>query len=173
MKKLNLFFVVMAVLVFIVWSVNTKRSTVVKEEPEAPVKETISIVSQESSKGTKPSPKLIEAELSEQFDDYLKDLPTNDDLQNLTEEEVHHTPEIIKQGGEVIGRIHEEAQREPVKRVGAMVFFKKCAEDEQLAISIRAVCLHKIYKLIPEWEIPVPLAESNIPQEVLDLALKL
>lgn len=103
----------------------------------------------------------------------LKSLPIVDDLQNLTADEIHHTPEIIKNGGELIGKIHDEAELDPAKRVDAMNFFKNCTEDKQIATAIRAVCLNKIYKLVPAWKIPAPLSESDIPSEVSDLALKL
>ncbi|HLT21889.1 MAG TPA: hypothetical protein VKZ84_00530 [Bacteriovoracaceae bacterium] len=107
------------------------------------------------------------------FEGHLKSLPTIDDLKNLTEEEVHHTPEIIKDGGELVGVIYDEAQKDPTKRVDAMNFFRKCAEDEKVAVPIRAVCLNRVYKLIPEWEAPVPLIDSKISDEVLDLSMKL
>lgn len=171
MKKISISFIVIAVLIFIFWSLTSKHPSLVEDTSPFQESKTTSVASEEDSIIAPSSSKQIQT--TEQFDDYLKKLPTIDDLQNLTEEEVHYTPEIIKEGGEVIGKIHEEAQRNPDKRVGAMSFFRKCAEDEQLAISIRAVCLHKIYKLIPEWEIPTPLSESNIPDEVLDLAMKL
>lgn len=108
-----------------------------------------------------------------QYDMYFKSLPIMDDLKNLSEEEVHHTPEIIKDGGEVIGRIHEDAENDATKRPDAMSFFKKCVEDQQIVTAIRAVCLNKIYKLIPEWQIPVPLTDAEISKDVLELALKL
>lgn len=103
----------------------------------------------------------------------FKSLATVDDLKNLTANEVHHTPEILKNGGELIGRIHDEAQSEPAKRVDALNFFKRCTEDSQIATAIRAVCLSKVYKLIPEWKLPVPLSEEKISREVSELAMKL
>lgn len=103
----------------------------------------------------------------------FKSLATVDDLKNLTANEVHHTPEILKNGGELIGRIHDEAESDPAKRVDALNFFKRCTEDGQVATAIRAVCLSKVYKLIPQWKIPVPLNETSIPHEVSELALKL
>lgn len=122
--------------------------------------------------------KLEASDLKVELSDYqskldrdLKSLPTMDDLQNLTFDEVHHTPEIIKNGGELIGKIQDEAEMDSSKRVDAMSFFKKCTEDAQIAVAIRAVCLNKVYKLVPVWKIPAPL--SNVSDEVSDLALKL
>lgn len=115
-----------------------------------------------------------------EFSDYqnklerdFKSLATVDDLKKLTASEVHHTPEVLKNGGELIGRIHDEAESDPTKRVDAMNFFKRCTEDGQIATAIRAVCLNKVYKLIPHWQIPVPLNEASISHEVSELAMKL
>ncbi|MEA9357218.1 hypothetical protein SHI21_13420 [Bacteriovorax sp. PP10] len=115
-----------------------------------------------------------------EFSDYqnklerdFKSLATVDDLKSLTANEVHHTPEVLKNGGDLIGKIHDEAESDPVKRVDALNFFKRCAEDGQIATAIRAVCLSKVYKLIPEWKLPVPLSEERISREVSELAMKL
>jgi hypothetical protein len=115
----------------------------------------------------------IEIKINEHFNQYLNTLPTAEDFKTLSYEEVHHTPEIIKNGGAIIGRIHSEAQEDVSKRVSAMSFFKSCAEDEKVVPAIRAVCLKKIYKLIPEWKVPVILSEEKISKEVTDLAMKI
>ncbi len=117
--------------------------------------------------------KIPSSDKQNQFNHFIKSLPIIDDLQNLSPEEVHHTPEIIKDGGELIGRIHAEADSDATKRVDAMSFFKKCAEDEQIVTAIRAVCLNKIYKLVPVWKIPTPLSDSRISKDVLKLSHKI
>jgi hypothetical protein len=105
----------------------------------------------------------IEIKINEHFNQYLNTLPTAEDFKTLSYEEVHHTPEIIKNGGAIIGRIHSEAQEDVSKRVSAM----------KVVPAIRAVCLKKIYKLIPEWKVPVILSEEKISKEVTDLAMKI
>lgn len=107
------------------------------------------------------------------FDHQLNSLPTLEDLKALTNEDVHHTPEIIKNGAETVGRVHSEAEADSTKRKSALQFFKSCAEDDMIATAIRAVCLKKIYTLIPKWGIPVILSENKISKEVSDLAMKL
>lgn len=116
---------------------------------------------------------LSEVQNSDDFTQYLNSLPTAEDFKTLTYDEVHHTPEIIKNAGALVGRIHSEAQANTSKRASAMSFFKSCAEDEQVIPAIRAVCLKKVYKLIPEWKIPVILSEEKISKEVADLAMKI
>lgn len=112
-------------------------------------------------------------DFQDSLDQKFKTLATVDDLQQLTEEDVHYTPEVIKDAGGVIGQIHDEAEQDPAKRVPVMHFFKKCAEDPDLVPAIRAVCLNKIYTLIPTWKIPVPISDELISSEVSDLASKL
>lgn len=107
------------------------------------------------------------------FDDRYNSLPTLIDIQNLTEEEVHRTPEIIMFGGEIVGKIHEEGEVIPSKRLDALSFFKRCAEDNQIATPIRAVCLNKIYRLVPAWKIPVSLTDEKFSKTVYELASKL
>ncbi|MCM2350913.1 MAG: hypothetical protein NDI69_12900 [Bacteriovoracaceae bacterium] len=116
---------------------------------------------------------LAQSEFQDILDQKFKTLPTIGDLQQLTAEDVHYTPEVIKEAGGVIGLIQDEAEKDPAKRVPAMHFFKRCAEDQEMVPAIRAVCLSKILKLIPTWQIPVPLSDELISQEITDLASKL
>ena len=104
---------------------------------------------------------------------HYKNLPTLGDLKNLTAEEVHHTPEIITEGGGIIGRVFDKAEKDFKKRPDAMTFFKKCAEDQEIAIAIRASCLNKVLNLVPQWKIPMTVTDEEISKEVFELALKL
>ncbi|EQC48685.1 hypothetical protein M899_1007 [Bacteriovorax sp. BSW11_IV] len=103
----------------------------------------------------------------------LVSLPRVSDLKNLNEHEIHHTPEIILKGASVVGRIHNNAEQLPSKRHEAMLFFKNCLEDENIAIAIRAVCLNKVYTLIPKWRIPILIEEDKISLELKELAKEL
>lgn len=103
----------------------------------------------------------------------IDSLPTIENLKALPEEQLHHTPEIILNGGALIGRIEDQAQQNPSARKEAMRFFKECAEAQNIALPLRAVCLRKIHKLIPDWEIPVLLSNEKISPEVLELSKEL
>lgn len=172
-KKIALIILIFAA-VLIVWSVYSsnkaqlisfanveQKTAVIKNEKINEIK----VIKNESNK--------IEGQGLDQFDQYLNALPTAEDLKNLTYDEVHHTPEIVKNAGAIIGRIHSEAQVDASKRSSAMNFFKICAEDDKVVTSIRAVCLKKIYKLIPEWKLPIILSEQKISKEVTDLSMKI
>lgn len=171
MKKITITLLVTSVLVFMLWKLQGPSSSLSVEETEmtvltktkTPIRKTLIVskesVSEESSEGA--------------FDHSLKTLPTADDLGSLSEEEVHHTPEMIINGGEVIARVEDEAQDNPSLRGDALSFLKKCVEDQEIVDPIRAVCLNKIYKLIPQWQMPLPLDHSLISEEVSELAHKL
>ena len=109
----------------------------------------------------------------DELDRHFKDLPTLGDLKNLTAEEAHHTPEVILEAGGLIGKVFDEAQKDPQKRSDAMVFFKKCAVDQEIVTAIRAVCLNKILNQVPEWGIPMTVTDAEISKEVFELAMKL
>ncbi|WP_412472266.1 hypothetical protein [Halobacteriovorax sp. RT-2-5] len=115
----------------------------------------------------------LDQSVEKNFERELNDLPIVSDIQKLSPSEVHHTPEIIKNAGELVGAIHAQAQAQPLKRYAAMTFFKSCAEDSEVIRSIRAVCLKKIYKLMPEWKIATVLSHEKIPESVSSLAFKL
>ncbi|WPU64785.1 hypothetical protein [Peredibacter starrii] len=122
---------------------------------------------------TKPVVNDDQSDFQDELDRHLKKLPTMGDLKNLTAEEVHHTPEIILEGGGLIGKVYDEAEREPKKRLDAMNFFKKCAVDQEIATSIRAMCLNKILSQVPLWNIPMSVTDAEISSEVFELAMKL
>ncbi|MGI4992030.1 hypothetical protein ACRXCV_05345 [Halobacteriovorax sp. GFR7] len=122
-----------------------------------------------NSKHSEDKSELIVVE----FERELNTLPINEDLKKLTADEVHHTPELIKDAGELIGSIHASAQADHSKRPAAMKFFKSCAEDRDVVRPIRAVCLKKIYKLMPEWRIATAISHHLIPESVSSLAFKL
>lgn len=173
MKKISTGILFLIGLVLVLWKVMTAAQVSrVGDEGSSQVITKGAVVTTTSLANQNDS-KIELSDYQSKLDRDLKSLPIIDDLQNLTADEVHHTPEIIKNGGELIGKIHDEAELDPAKRVDAMNFFKNCTEDKQIATAIRAVCLNKVYKLVPIWKIPVPLSEADIPAEVSDLALKL
>lgn len=176
MKKFLLGFIVAIGAGVVFWKVASTPSLQYRDELETSVAVKSSIVENRSLEVDQNNNREVVDEITDfqdRLDLYFKALPTMDDLKGLTADEVHHTPEIIKMGGEFIGRIHDEAENGPGKRSDALFFFKRCAEDQQIAIVIRAVCLNKVYKLVPVWKISVPLSDENISDEVSDLALKL
>lgn len=100
-------------------------------------------------------------------------LPTVNDLGRLTEEEVHHTPEIVLQGGKIIHETLEEAENHPERREETLAFFFGCSSNQDLAPAIRAMCWNKAVKAVSRWDIFVPISEYNVPNEIKLLAEKI
>lgn len=146
---------------------NKKQETVKENVPE------VSISDSDEVKVVSPEKSLVPNSIKEELDESLKDLPTMGELSNLSEEEVHHTPSMIRDGGAILGKIHAKAESDPERRPDTLAFFKECAEDEEVVTALRAVCWNKVMTLIPEWEIFLPISDAKVSDEVKNLASQL
>lgn len=133
----------------------------------------ISLTKSQELKAEESEEKVISVSIKEELDERLKELPTMGELKNLSEEEVHHTPAMIREGGAILGKIHAEAEENPERRPDTLAFFKECAEDEEVVTSLRAVCWNKVMTLIPQWQIFLPIADAKVSDEVKNLASQL
>lgn len=111
--------------------------------------------------------------IQEEFVDVMNELPTAGDLQNLDKEELHHTPEIVLEGGMMVGRLIEKAETDLKRREPTLGFLKSCAENAEVLPQIRAVCWKKTLSLIPEWKIFLPIADAKVPEDIRTLASQL
>ncbi len=143
----------------------TTEVTEEKETPESktevPPPSTIVIAA-----GTTENSTSLQLELSEA----LQTLPTLEEISDLKEEEVHHTPEIVMNAGTKIGELITAANDEPTRREETAKFFLSCAEDEDVVASIRALCWKSLTRKIPEWKVFVPIAEAKVPMEIQALS---
>ncbi len=112
--------------------------------------------------------KVIKTNIS--FDEYVNNLPFKEDMINLSESEIHSTPELVLRSAELIAKIQVDAQKNKKLRIDALSFFKKCVENQRVLSSIRAICLNKLYILIPKWKLAMPLDASHISDEIERLA---
>lgn len=100
-------------------------------------------------------------------------LPTMNDLKALSEEEVHHTPQIILEGGRIIGQMIERADNNPELREETVKTLQACAESDEIATAIRAVCWKNTLNSIEKWKVFVPVSQSQIPERVIELSSQL
>lgn len=107
------------------------------------------------------------------FQETLGTIPTLDSLQNLSEKEVHHTPQVLRESVEKLAELIDRAESTPKLRQEALRLLSNCAEQEDSPPSIRALCWKKIVKNIPRWKVFIPLTNLNVPQDIKDLASKL
>lgn len=133
----------------------------------------ISIIDSDEVKIVTTEKSVVSKSIKEELDNSLKDLPTMGEISNLSEEEVHHTPSMIRDGGAILGKIHAKAESDPARRPETLSFFKECAEDEEVVPALRAVCWNKVMTLIPEWKIFLPISDAKVSDEVKNLASQL
>lgn len=111
--------------------------------------------------------------LKQELKDVLTKLPTLENLQDLSDEDVHATPVVVKDGGVLVGQMLEAAIQNPERREETLHFFLECAESPTLVPAIRAVCWNKLLTQIAEWKIFVPIADAKVPNDIKSLAMKL
>lgn len=152
--------------------VEERSDVVITIEKTPPVEEPNNQTNPDSPKSeSNIDPEIID--FSEEAQKTLTTLPRIDELQALSEEEVHHTPKILRESGEKVASMIEKAEKTPKLRQETMKMLKSCAESADAAPSIRALCWNKLLKNIPRWKIFVPLMDADVPQDIKDLASRL
>lgn len=123
---------------------------------------------EEKKQPSKPEEKAVTQDTQ-----ILDELPTVDDLRHLSEEETHHTPVAIREGGKIIAKLIEKAENNPEIREKAVHVLHDCAKSETIATSIRAVCWKNTVTYIGKWKVFVPVSQTKLPPRVLELSSKL
>lgn len=71
----------------------------------------------------------------------LAGLPTTVALRKLPPEEFHETPRLIRQAGKELGAIAQWLEDEPSLKPAGALFYQACFQREDIASSVRALCL--------------------------------
>lgn len=116
-----------------------------------------------------PGSALVETKTTG-FEKELAALPTIESLQSLSEEEVHHTPQAIRDGAAVIGTMLENAEKNPELREKTVQFLFECAQNDSLVNSIRAICWKNTTDQLKTWKVFVPVSEAKIPDRVMEIS---
>lgn len=103
----------------------------------------------------------------------LDSLPTNDDIKDLSPEEVHHTPELVLESAREIGKMIDAAEKNPELREKTVRFLLECAEASNVVASIRAVCWKNTMNGVTNWKVFVPVSEAKVPDNIKNLANQL
>ena len=165
-------YIALGLSLFVGYVLYSRKEVVVESIVEAP-KKTHGVV--EAPKKLEQVPKKPEetTSLSEELTLAMDELPTVNDLSNLSTEELHHTPEMVLEGGMLVGEMIEKAEADPARRQETLKFLKDCAENNDVVHQIRAVCWRKTLAQIPEWKLFLPISDANVPDDIKDLAMKL
>lgn len=100
-------------------------------------------------------------------------LPRKRDLARMAPEETHDLRALNNQTGALVGTLAEKAQNSPQRRKATLEFFLQCAEDAEIAQSVRALCWWKLTNKTNEWKVFVPLSEAQVPMDIQALAASL
>lgn len=153
-----------------------------KRKTDAPVADIVvdsqkeSVIARKASEPSLDGPSEIlvqDLELKEELKQVMEKLPSKRDIQNLHEDQVHFTPEVVNEGGALIGDVLEAADNDPARREETLKFFKACAENDSLIEAIRAVCWRTTLSRLSKWEIFLPVSDADVPQNIQDLAAEL
>lgn len=112
-------------------------------------------------------------EIREELSEAKSELTTIEEIKELSEDEIHHTPTILVESGKLIGRLISKAEAEPLRREETLKFFLGCAENSELPESLRATCWKSTMNLIPKWKVFIPISNAKVSDEVKELATRL
>lgn len=111
--------------------------------------------------------------LTPELEEVLDSLPSNNDLRDLTSDEVHHTPKVVKDGGVAIGEAISRATEDTTLREPTLHFLLQCAEKDGTVPALRAVCWNQLLNKIPAWNIFIPISDAKVSEDIKNLASKL
>jgi hypothetical protein len=77
----------------------------------------------------------------------LKDFPTKNDIQKLTNKDVHTIPVPVSLAGEYLGYVSKHLKNNPRLLNSTLIFYNDCAKKGSLLVSVKALCLANFFKL--------------------------
>ncbi len=107
------------------------------------------------------------------IESFYNDLPNLEDLNHISEREIHNTPAFLFRGAEILSNILEAGNKDNSKRKSALEFLKRCAEDSKIINSMRALCLKQVYHFIQVWHEPISIERELISKDVEQITEKM
>jgi hypothetical protein len=153
------------------FSMTTSKNTTAKIRPLS--QQVVAPIKVAETQMTSAPSQIDKMTFTEDLKDTLIQFPTSYDLQNLSEEEKHGTPESVKDGAVRLATVVEAADQEPWKREETMSFLQTCAQDDHLATTIRALCYSDVLKKITDWDVFVEVSEMKVPTGIQNLAMSI
>ena len=102
-------------------------------------------------------------------------IPTQEQLQKLTPEEVHFTPKLIQKAALGLGELAQLISDKPELAPEAIKFYRECAETDGNPVAIRASCFASHEQLINKYHLHEESldVDERIDETVKNLAKKL
>lgn len=102
--------------------------------------------------------------------DALEKLPTESDVRASVENNPHDTPESVMKAGAVIGYVADQMKKDSANVAAGLKFFKSCAENDETASTIRAVCLRNLVDFSGKYKNNVRVSFSDYPENIQRIA---
>jgi hypothetical protein len=103
----------------------------------------------------------------------LAAIPSKSDLKNLTNEQVHFTPESVQNAAIAIGNLSQAVHDNPEYLSEALEFYRSCAENQNNPDSVAATCLVKYRQSIARSADASSQAKPQVADVVDKLASKI
>jgi hypothetical protein len=117
--------------------------------------------------GPKAAAPMGEASFESLAGEVQESLPTLKMLMELPAEEVHGTPELIREAGMDLGKVARALQENTHLAARGLEFYTRCAERNDLPRSIRALCLSNAKPLASRLKVERGI---SVPTSVESLA---
>lgn len=98
-------------------------------------------------------------------DIFFKEIPKISSIKGLTEADVHRAPKIVLEAGEHLAEAREFFVKNPQPADVEMKFYLKCANNDELFDSVRAVCAARAqhqFKMATGQKMSLHIFESRI-----------
>lgn len=116
--------------------------------------------------------KEIENMSAEEFSEVVKDierkLPKLQDIRQLPEQALHHTPVALISAGKDLGLIKEILETHKSYEPEALNFYERCAQNDESPTPLRALCLTNIIEINNKNSISTDT--SVYPKDIVELS---
>ena len=103
-------------------------------------------------------------------DEAFHSLPRIEQLRALPAREAHHTPTLLLEAGEKLGRVAAALKENPALRGEALVYYRHCAQDEHGANSVRALCYAALREIARQLDREGEFPPQDFPEHIREAA---
>lgn len=100
-------------------------------------------------------------------------LPRREVIAKASEEEIHHGTPGLQEGSAVLGTVLREMTHNEKAIPDGVEFYRRCAKDEDVLTSLRAVCVKRLGEWAPRANPPIVIDFGEFDPELRELADKL
>lgn len=114
---------------------------------------------------------FFKSQLEALIKDATREMPTLEDLQQLSSEEVHSMPEPVRRAAHRLALIAEFLEQHPELNADAQEFYSGCALESKYPTSLRALCYSHVIPQVSDEQ--RRRLEKELPKDVQQIAERL